>query len=119
MRPDAPSGNPRRGVSSISRALKVLARELRCPVIALSQLSRAIEQRTDRRPLSADLRESGGIEADADVVLMLYRDDYYDDESPRAGEIDILVRKNRHGRFAELPYGWQPQRMRLLPLATV
>ena len=118
MRPDAASGNRVEDVSSISRALKLLARELHCPVIALSQLSRAVEQRTDRRPLLADLRESGGIEADADVVLMLYRDDYYDDDSPRAGEIDILVRKNRHGRLAELPHGWQPQRMRVLPLAT-
>ena len=116
MRPDAPSGNRVEDVSSISRALKLLARELNCPVLALSQLSRAVEQRTDKRPLLADLRESGSIEADADQVLMLYRDDYYDDESPRAGEMDILVRKNRHGRLAELPFSWQPERMRVRPL---
>jgi replicative DNA helicase len=117
MRPDAPSGNRTEDVSSLSRALKLLAMELACPVIALAQLSRAVEQRVDKRPLLADLRESGSIEGDADIVLMLYRDDYYDDESPRAGEIDVLVRKNRHGRLDELAFGWQPQRMRVLPLA--
>jgi replicative DNA helicase len=117
MRPDAPSGNRVEDVSSLSRALKLLAMELRCPVIALSQLSRAVEQRTDRRPLLSDLRESGSIEADADTVLMLYRDDYYDDESPRPGEIDILVRKNRHGALGDLQFAWQPERMRILPLA--
>ena len=118
MRPDAPSGNRVEDVSSLSRALKLLAMELRCPVIALSQLSRAVEQRTDRRPLLSDLRESGSIEADADTVLMLYRDDYYDDDSPRAGEIDILVRKNRHGALGDLHFAWQPQRMRILPLTS-
>jgi replicative DNA helicase len=116
MRPDVASGNRTEDVSSLSRALKLLAMELACPVIALSQLSRAVEQRTDKRPLLADLRESGSIEADADIVLMLYRDDYYDDESPRPDEIDVLVRKNRHGRLDELAFKWQPQRMRVLPL---
>ena len=117
MRPDNPSGNRVEDVSSLSRALKLLAMELRCPVIALSQLSRAVEQRTDRRPLLSDLRESGSIEADADTVLMLYRDDYYDDDSPRPGEIDILVRKNRHGALGDLQFAWQPERMRIMPLA--
>ena len=119
MRPDSPSGNRVEDVSSLSRALKLLAMELHCPVIALSQLSRAVEQRTDRRPLLADLRESGSIEADADIVLMLYRDDYYDDESPRAGEIDILIRKNRHGALGDLHFAWHPERMRIQPLARV
>ena len=118
MRPDVPSGNRVEDVSSLSRALKLLAMELRCPVIALSQLSRAVEQRTDRRPLLSDLRESGSIEADADAVLMLYRDDYYDDDSPRAGEIDILIRKNRHGALGDLQFAWHPERMRILPLAS-
>ena len=116
MRPDNPSGNRVEDVSSLSRALKLLAMELRCPVIALSQLSRAVEQRTDRRPLLSDLRESGSIEADADTVLMLYRDDYYDDDSPRPGEIDILVRKNRHGALGDLQFAWQPERMRITSL---
>jgi len=117
MRPDKPSGNRVEDVSSLSRALKLLAMELRCPVIALSQLSRAVEQRVDRRPLLSDLRESGSIEADADTVLMLYRDDYYDEDSPRPGEIDILVRKNRHGSLGELRFGWQPERMRIMAIA--
>ena len=117
MRPDVPSGNRVEDVSSLSRALKLLAMEMACPVIALSQLSRAVEQRTDKRPLLSDLRESGSIEADADVVLMLYRDEYYDDETPRPGEIDVLVRKNRHGRLDELAFIWQPQRMRVLPMS--
>ena len=118
MRPDNPSGNRVEDVSSLSRSLKLLAMELRCPVIALSQLSRAVEQRTDRRPLLSDLRESGSIEADADTVLMLYRDDYYDDDSPRPGEIDFLLRKNRHGALGDLHFAWQPERMRILPLTS-
>jgi len=89
-------------VSEFSRGLKRLARELRCPVLAVSQLSRAVEQRPDKRPLLSDLRESGQIEADADCVLMLYREDYYDPDSDRAGEMDIIVRKNRQGSLGQI-----------------
>ena len=70
-------------------------------MIAVAQLSRAVEQRPDKRPLLSDLRESGQIEADADCVLMLYRDDYYDPDSERPGEMDIIVRKNRQGRLGK------------------
>lgn len=98
MRADPPSGNRTEDVSTFSRGLKRLAREMDCPVLALAQLSRLVEQRTDKRPLLSDLRESGQIEADADAVVMLYRDDYYHADSETPGETELLVRKSRQGR---------------------
>jgi replicative DNA helicase len=102
MRVERPTGSRVEDVSEFSRGLKRLARELRCPVLAVSQLSRAVEQRPDKRPLLSDLRESGQIEADADCVLMLYREDYYDPDSDRQGEMDIIVRKNRQGGLGQI-----------------
>lgn len=84
-------------VAELSRGLKLLAKEVECPVVAVSQLNRGPEQRTDKRPQLSDLRESGSIEQDADVVILLHREDYYDKESPRAGEADFIVAKHRNG----------------------
>ena len=84
-------------VSEFSRHLKLLAKELEVPVVAISQLNRGAEQRQDKRPQMADLRESGAIEQDADMVILLHREDAYEKESPRAGEADLIVAKHRNG----------------------
>ena len=96
-------------VSDISRALKIMAKELNVPVICLSQLSRGPEGRTDKRPMLSDLRESGAIEQDADEVLFLYRDDYYNPDSEEKNVAECIVSKNRHGEIGTVKLQWLPQ----------
>ena len=96
-------------VSDISRALKIMAKELNVPVICLSQLSRANESRADKRPILSDLRESGAIEQDADEVLFLYRDDYYNENSEEKNVAECIVAKNRHGETGTVKLQWLPQ----------
>lgn len=109
--------NRQQEVAKISRSLKKLAAELQVPVIAMSQLNRGAEQRTDKKPLLSDLRESGAIEQDANMVILLHREDAYDRESPRAGEADFIVAKNRGGPTATITTAFQGHYSRFVDMA--
>lgn len=96
-------------IADISRGLKLLAKEFDVPVICCAQLSRAVEQRANKRPMLSDLRDSGAIEQDADVVMFLYRDDYYGDQQKERSVAEVIVAKNRHGAQGTVKLGWLPQ----------
>ena len=100
--------NRQQAVSDISRMMKIMAKELQVPVLCLSQLSRANEKREDKRPMLSDLRESGSIEQDADIVMFIYRDDYYNEDSEKRNIAECIVAKNRHGETGKVELRWMP-----------
>ena len=102
------NGTREQEISEISRSLKILAKELDIPVIALAQLSRSVEKREDKRPMLSDLRESGSIEQDADIVMFIHRDDYYNDESERKNIAEIILAKHRAGSTGTVDLAWFP-----------
>ena len=101
--------NRQQAVSDISRMLKIMAKELQVPVLCLSQLSRANEKREDKRPMLSDLRESGAIEQDADIVMFLYREDYYNENSDKRNLAECIIAKNRHGETGKVELRWMPE----------
>lgn len=101
--------NRQQEISEISRSLKIMAKELEVPVIALSQLSRAPEARQNHRPMLSDLRESGAIEQDADLVMFLYRDDYYNEDSEKKNITEVIIAKHRNGSIGTVDLAWIPQ----------
>lgn len=105
-------------LSKITRSLKSLARELNVPVLALSQLSRGVESRTDKRPVMSDLRESGSIEQDADIIVMLYREEYYNPETPDRGVTEVLIKKHRNGPTGVVKLLFEPEFTRFKNIAT-
>ena len=100
------SENRQQEISEISRSLKIMAKELNIPVVALSQLSRAPEARSDHRPMLSDLRESGAIEQDADIVMFLYRDDYYNPETEKQNIAEVIIAKHRNGSTGAIELRW-------------
>ncbi|NLM03734.1 MAG: replicative DNA helicase [Clostridiales bacterium] len=114
MEGDGRSENRQQEISSISRNLKIMAKELDCPVIALSQLSRAVELRADHRPILSDLRESGAIEQDADMVMFLYRDEYYYPDSDKKNIAEVIISKHRHGETGTIELLWSGEYQKFL-----
>jgi replicative DNA helicase len=115
MRSDSRSDNIVEQIGDISKGLKTLARELQVPVLALSQLSRGVEQRHDKRPMLSDLRSSGQIEQDADLVMFIYREEYYEDDSEHQGEAELIIAKHRNGGLGNVPLVFQHEYPRFMP----
>jgi len=109
-------GNRVQEVSEISRGLKLIARELNVPVVALSQLSRTVENRNPKIPQLADLRESGSIEQDADIVMFIYREAYYEPETERQNITDLIIAKHRNGPVGKVELYFHPERLRFMSL---
>jgi replicative DNA helicase len=109
-------GNRVQEVSEISRGLKLIARELNVPVVALSQLSRSVESRSPQIPQLADLRESGSIEQDADIVMFIYRESYYNPETERENITDLIIAKHRNGPTGKVELYFHPERLRFMSL---
>ena len=116
MQSDRKIDNRVNEVAEISRNMKILAKELRVPVICCAQLSRGPESRTDKRPMLSDLRDSGAIEQDADVVMFLYRDEYYKNDKTEQSVAEVIVAKNRHGAVRSIEIGWKPQYTKFISL---
>ncbi|MFY0742131.1 replicative DNA helicase [Solibacillus silvestris] len=116
IRANNPKDNQTQQVGQISRDLKQMAREFNCPVVCLSQLNRSVEQRQDKRPVMSDIRDSGNIEQDADVIAFLYRDDYYDKESESKNLLEIIIAKHRNGPTGTVPVAYVKETGRLLNL---
>jgi replicative DNA helicase len=112
------SDNRVQELSKITRSLKGLARELNAPIIALSQLSRGVESRTNKRPMMSDLRESGSIEQDADLIMMLYREEYYEPDTPDRGIAEVIITKHRNGPTGTVKLLFEPQFTRFRNLAS-
>jgi replicative DNA helicase len=113
------SENRQQEISDISRSLKALARELNVPVIAISQLSRAVEQRSDHRPMLSDLRESGAIEQDADVVMLILREEYYTPTEENKGIAEVIIAKQRHGPVGTVKLAFLPEYMKFSNLSRI
>ena len=111
------NSNREQEIAEISRSFKILAKELEIPVIALSQLSRAVEQRSDHRPMLSDLRESGSIEQDADIVMFISREDYYNPETEKKNMAELIVAKHRSGATGSIELMWLPSYTKFVSLA--